>query len=69
MNFLDKLKNESEDLQEKIIKLENFMQSKEFQDLNNGNRFLLYEQLRHMKNYNEILRIRISINENEQRNK
>lgn len=65
--LLDKLKIEFEDLQEKVNNLESFIQSKEFQNLSSQKRFLLYEQLTHMKNYKEVLKIRIGIIENEQR--
>lgn len=63
MNFLDRLNIELKDLNEKLVKLEDFIKSEEFKNLNDKNQFLLYEQKIHMKNYKETLEKRIKINE------
>lgn len=65
MDFLERMKNEYEELNNKILKLEKFVESKKFENLNDKNKSLLKEQHKFMKKYSEVLLKRIEINKNE----
>ena len=56
---MEKLKLEQEDLQEKILKLHNFIGSDEFRDLQLYDRILARQQHEKMVEYNGILITRI----------
>lgn len=64
-NFLDRLIIEESDLNEKIIKLHHFIQSKEFIPLSENQQKLMKEQYEIMIKYHNILKLRI---ENERKN-
>lgn len=59
--FLDRLINERSELAEKIEKLQQFINTKNFGDLSLANRLLLEKQVIHMKEYLDILSIRIEL--------
>ena len=59
--FLDRLIIEKTELLDKIIKLSNFVYSPKNKDLSQANIILLQKQLESMKNYCDILTIRIEL--------
>lgn len=59
MEFLERLKKEYEELDQKIYKLKIFMTKDEFNNLDKTNQDLLKEQYNCMVNYSTILKIRI----------
>ncbi len=59
MEFLERLKKEYEELDQKIYKLKIFMTKDEFNNLDKTNQDLLKEQYNCMVNYSAILKIRI----------
>lgn len=59
MEFLERLKKEYEELDQKIYKLKIFMTKDEFNNLDKTNQYLLKEQYNCMVNYSTILKIRI----------
>lgn len=59
--FHDRLKLEAEELRERILRLVTFMLSDEFVGLDLKSQELLTEQVKTMKNYHTILRLRIRI--------
>lgn len=59
--FLDRLKLEADELRERILRLVVFMLSDEFVGLDLKSQELLTEQIKTMKNYHTILRLRIRI--------
>lgn len=59
MEFLERLKKEYEELDQKIYKLKIFMTKDEFNNLDKTNQYLLKEQYNCMVNYSAILKIRI----------
>ena len=59
MEFLERLKKEYEELDQKIYKLKIFMTKDEFNNLDKTNQDLLKEQYNFMVNYSAILKIRI----------
>ena len=59
MEFLERLKKEYEELDQKIYKLKIFMTKDEFNNLYKTNQDLLKEQYNCMVNYSTILKIRI----------
>lgn len=59
MGFLERLKKEYEELDQKIYKLKIFMTEDEFNNLDKTNQDLLKEQYNYMISYSAILKIRI----------
>ena len=59
--FLDRLKIEKTELFDKIIKLSNFIYSPKSTGLSQSNIILLNQQLKSMKDYCDILTIRIEL--------
>lgn len=59
MEFLERLKKEYEELDQKIYKLKIFMTKDEFNNLDKTDQDLLKEQYNCMVNYSAILKIRI----------
>lgn len=60
--FLDRLKEEEKELASKAIKLQEFMNTDAFQELSDGNQYLLTKQLEVMTEYINILGTRIELN-------
>lgn len=60
-NWIERVKKEQKELQEKIDKLEVFVNSKEFYKVDMCQRRLMLSQLRAMETYNTILISRIYI--------
>jgi CHASE3 domain sensor protein len=67
MDYLERLKNEQTELQKNIKKLENLLFTEEFTEeynkLSKANRFLLSEQHKAMCRYDEILLVRLELND------
>lgn len=61
-DFVTRIQKEKAELVTKIMKLENFINSAKFYELDEENRFLLRLQLRTMQNYDDILLKRITVN-------
>lgn len=60
--FLDRLKKEREELNDKIVKLNAFITGNTgFGDLSDGNKFLLCQQARIMIDYRDILDVRLEL--------
>lgn len=62
--FLERLKQEEKELAIKAIKLQEFTLTDAFQELSDGNQYLLHKQLEVMSDYIGILVIRIELNQN-----
>lgn len=62
--FLERLKQEEKELAIKAIKLKEFTLTDAFQELSDGNQYLLHKQLEVMSDYIGILVIRIELNQN-----
>ena len=62
LTFLDRLKIEKNELLDKITKLSFFLNSAQNKKLSEANDMLLRQQLKSMKNYYQILIIRIELN-------
>lgn len=60
--FLERLQEEEKELATKAIKLKEFMETPIFQDLSEGNQYLLTKQLEVMSEYINILGTRIELN-------
>lgn len=61
--FVKRLEEEVQDLDQKLEKLLHFMQSKDYINLTDVERFLLEEQFNSMKRYLTIIRVRLSLYE------
>lgn len=61
--FLERLKEEERELAGKAIKLAEFMETDAFEELSEGNQYLLDKQLDAMTEYLNILGTRIELNE------
>lgn len=62
-NVFDRLLNEFEELNDKVVKLRNFILDKDkFEKIDNLNRDLLVTQLKSMESYLSVLSIRIGLN-------
>lgn len=61
--FLERLKEEEKELSGKAIKLAQFMETDSFEELSEGNQYLLDKQLDAMTEYLNILGTRIELNE------
>lgn len=61
MDFIDRLKTEQLELSEKINKLESFIKSENWENVNVEQKVLLAMQLDAMTNYNDILIKRLSL--------
>jgi hypothetical protein len=61
--FLERLKQEEIELATKAIKLQEFMSTDAFEELSEGNQYLLDKQLEVMTEYVNILGTRIELNE------
>ena len=59
--FLERLREEEKELQIKAIKLHEFTHTETFQELSDGNRYLLGKQLYVMWDYIGLLRTRIEL--------
>jgi hypothetical protein len=59
--FLDRLKKESFELTEKLEKLQAFLRTSKFEELDTENRALLRRQCQVMAEYSEILSKRLTI--------
>lgn len=62
-NFLERLKNEQKELQLNLDKLNSFINSDKVTELSTANRILLKRQAEVMREYNEILIIRLELND------
>jgi len=62
-NFLERLKNEQKELQLNLDKLNSFTNSDKITELSTANRILLRRQAEVMKEYNEILIVRLELND------
>lgn len=60
--FLDRLKIEHDELNQKIKDLSSFISTDAYYKLSKANKILLSQQLNHMVNYREILIIRLELN-------
>lgn len=61
--FLDRLKEEQRELDEKLIKLNDYIENNShFESLTDKNKILLKEQRVYMKKYNVVLKDRIELN-------
>jgi hypothetical protein len=60
--FLERLKEEELDLASKVVKLSEFMLTDAFEELSEGNQYLLEKQLEAMSEYLDILGTRIELN-------
>ncbi len=60
--FLERLKEEELDLASKVVKLSEFMLTDAFEQLSEGNQYLLEKQLEAMSEYLDILGTRIELN-------
>lgn len=61
--FLERLQQEEVELAAKAIKLQEFMSTDAFEELSEGNQYLLDKQLEAMEEYLNILGLRIELNE------
>lgn len=61
--FLERLKQEEIELATKAIKLQEFISTDAFEELSEGNQYLLERQLEVMSEYINILGTRIELNE------
>jgi hypothetical protein len=61
--FLERLRQEEKELASKAIKLQEFMETDVFEELSEGNQYLLDKQLEAMTEYINILGTRIELNE------
>ncbi len=61
--FLERLRQEEKELASKAIKLQEFMETDAFEELSEGNQYLLDKQLEAMTEYINILGTRIELNE------
>lgn len=59
MEFLDRLKIEKNELSDKIIRLQKFIESEKFENIGDNQQSLLIIQLSVMLSYESILNIRI----------
>lgn len=59
--FLDRLVLEHKDLDEKVCKLQAFMKTEGFFDIGEANKVLLKAQLSSMKDYLDILTVRLEL--------
>lgn len=55
MNFKERLKNETLELAERYNKLQDFMRTQDFYELDRVAKDLLYEQAHHMLSYLQVL--------------
>lgn len=62
MSFIERMNIEHNELNDRIIKLTQFIHSEKFKDMNDENRDLLIAQLHAMIVYHSILTRRIKIN-------
>jgi hypothetical protein len=62
--FLERLKEEEKELATKAIKLSQFISTDAYQELSDGNQYLLQKQLEVMAEYVNILGTRIELNIN-----
>lgn len=62
---LDRVKREGSELQERISKLCSFMETENYLGLSPANRILLEMQLKSMKEYRDILDVRVELMEKE----
>jgi hypothetical protein len=62
--FLERLKEEEKELATKAIKLSQFISTDAYQELSDGNQYLLQKQLEVMAEYVNILGPRIELNIN-----
>jgi len=62
LDFIDRLKLEAKELAEKLNKLNSFMATQSFVDLDRDNKDLLYEQSRSMSVYLQVLGKRLEVN-------
>jgi hypothetical protein len=62
--FLERLKEEEKELATKAIKLSQFISTDAYQELSDGNQYLLQKQLELMAEYVNILGTRIELNIN-----
>ena len=60
--FLERLEEEEKELAAKALKLQEFISTDSFQELSDGNQYLLYKQLETMSEYVNILGTRIELN-------
>lgn len=61
MSAFQRVKEELEQLQERINKLELFMKTKNYEDLSKDMRYYMYRQLMAMRDYERCLKARILI--------
>ena len=61
--FVKRLEEEVQDLDQKLTNLLHFMQSEDYINLTDVERFLLEEQFNSMKRYLTIIRVRLSLYE------
>ena len=62
--FLERLKEEEKELATKAIKLSEFISTDAYQELSDGNQYLLQKQLEVMAEYVNILGTRVELNIN-----
>jgi hypothetical protein len=60
--FLERLEQEEKELASKAIKLSEFLTTDAYQELSDGNQYLLQKQLEVMSEYVNILGTRIELN-------
>lgn len=60
-SFLDRLKQEKQELHEKVVKLSDFLNSENVKVLSEANQILLKQQLVCMNDYLNILIVRIEL--------
>ena len=59
MSYRDRVRDERDDLRDKVMKLEAFMLGDSFSDIDDSQRILLFQQHRHMDSYLFTLESRI----------
>lgn len=61
-DFIERMEVELKELEEKLEKLDKFMESEKFQTLSDLNQTLLFDQAESMADYAKILKRRIKLN-------